>query len=217
MKHIPLLFSLSLLLLGCSNNPPEKMSENTTAHVDDEGRANLVQTNAEFATEEALDLNDKAMELVRNSEYDEARKYFLKALKIESNNPTILSNLGLIEKVTYHTEEAIAWFNKAIAADSSCYRAYVNYSLLMFEEGKYNKSIELAEYVIKNCDDADVTGSAYFNAALSLSENDDCVKARDYFNKFVTAFNDADFIQQQKIQLEDKLNGCEYRQKNNGQ
>ncbi len=74
--------------------------------------------------------------LVRAGKVDEATKYFLKALAIQSDYADAQSALGEILANQQKTSEAIRWFKRAIRSNPNYTQTYLNLGFLLQSQGK---------------------------------------------------------------------------------
>ena len=70
---------------------------------------------------------EEGLNYVRNQDYRNAKKCFLKANKAYPNSPVILNALGNVVAMTEGFPDAYSFFKKAFDTDSSYIRTYINY------------------------------------------------------------------------------------------
>lgn len=137
---------------------------------------------SDFKTPEALEFNTKGIALSREGRYAEAKKMFGKALQIEPDNSTILSNLGINAEKKGNIQKAIFYFNKSISiSDSVNYMAINNLGLLYCHQKQYEKGRALWDYIVENAKDDNILFMTYLNKLTFDGKLRDCVQAnKDY-------------------------------------
>ncbi|HTO36532.1 MAG TPA: hypothetical protein VLZ72_09845, partial [Flavobacterium sp.] len=96
MKYYLLILMVSLMFSCKTEN--KSNDEIDVAITNKNGQIDVFYNDEEFQSKEAANLNFDGVELAKNNEFNRAETKFLEALDIEPNNPTILNNLGNIEK-----------------------------------------------------------------------------------------------------------------------
>lgn len=87
----------------------------------DKGKINVYMGIDRFETKEFDRFNSEGIELSKKSEYEKAELIFLKALRIEPNNPTILNNFRNVKKHHNKYEESIKYYEKSLIISDSLY------------------------------------------------------------------------------------------------
>lgn len=174
------------LVMAC--NPTEDQKQNNT-DVDESTKKTEVGVQ-NFSNPKARELNDKGQIAAKESNFVEAQKLFKEALKLEPNNPVILNNLGFTEHSLDHSNDANQYYLKAIEIDSTYIKTYANYSLFLYENGDYKKAVKIAEYGIQNTEDNEIMGLCFYHATLSLNQLNECAKAKEYYEQFITLFGE---------------------------
>ena len=132
-----------------------------------------------FETAEAENLNNQGVEYARKGYIEKGNELFKKAESIEPNNPTILNNLGNSNSYMEKHSEAINYFSKALKVSDSTYlSAGSNLSLEFFKIGKYNKGVQIADYVIRKSDNEFHTIAARIHKSFNLTRLGKCEKAK---------------------------------------
>lgn len=138
----------------------------------------------EFISEEVKSLNNHGIEFVKRGEIRNAEIKYLEALKIEPNNPTILNNLGNIEKVKKNYEKSIMYYEKSlIASDSLYYSSAVNLGLLSNELHSYSRAIKLFEFVILKSKNPSQKAIAYLSLCNAYLSSGQCEKGKSVLKK----------------------------------
>jgi tetratricopeptide (TPR) repeat protein len=91
--------------------------------------------------ESADDLNDSAMQALRNNHYDLAADLFQRTLKLNPNHKTAWENLGLAYLSLNQTDRAIEAFQKQIALNPYDQYAYAYLGLAYQRQQKYDEAI----------------------------------------------------------------------------
>src|SRR5580700_4750067 len=100
------------------------------------------------AHNQAVEFNNRGLELYKAGKIDEAIKQFRQALAIYPNFPEADSNLGLALDAKGNDDEAIADFNKALALKPGDAVTESNRGLALYHEKKYNESIAAYQQAI---------------------------------------------------------------------
>jgi tetratricopeptide (TPR) repeat protein len=169
-----LLLSLVIVLLNSCNDSKK-------ATINDEQNKSIPSDY--FKDEKAANLNEKGIELSKSGNYEEGKEVFLRALELEPNNPTTLSNLGLNRFLDYDYHNAIEYYQKSYKISDSTYHiAAINLGLTYFYNEEFDKGIEITNFVIESTNDKDILSSAYVHRALNYLGNDECEKAQTDLN-----------------------------------
>lgn len=100
-------------------------------------------------------ISDNALELMQAAKLDESLAEWRKALAMEPDDVTALSNYGSALSVAGRTEEAMAQFEKAVAGNPGNYRTLSNYGAALARAGRFDEAaarLERAHQI--NPDDA---------------------------------------------------------------
>ena len=115
--------------------------------------------------------------------YQEAIKYFIKAIKLNPHKPTIYYNLGLAYHHIGNMEEAITYYEKAIELKPDYAEAYCNLGMSFNEKRDLEKAIESYEETIKI--DPNHAG-AYMNLGNAFVLCGDCHTAIENYKKAIS-------------------------------
>lgn len=197
----------AFLLLSCGSNQTkkERVDDKNTVFEDKNGRVNTVNSGEYFENEEADKWNTTGVYAIEDGDYDIARESFLKGLKIEPQNVTLNNNLGLVEMDTKNFDEAERYFQKAIELDSTYFKSYTNYSLLLYKMEEYERGVDMANYVIQNCEDDRRLLGAYLNATFSLIQLGECDQAHEYYEEIEKLSEGTDVYDDQKRRLKQRM------------
>ena len=103
---------------------------------------NTLQSQSQAATHnQAVEFNNRGLELYKAGKIDEAIKQFRQALAIDPNFPEADSNLGLALDAKGEVDEAIVDFNKALALKPTDAITESNLGLALFHKGKLDESL----------------------------------------------------------------------------
>jgi tetratricopeptide (TPR) repeat protein len=207
-KAIVYLFSL-VLLISCGKKGPETTHEKEKLQVDPDGNLNRVQEDDYFKTDEAAQYNQRGIEYAQQAEFENAKEWFLKANAAEPNNATVLNNLGLVEKNMGHLKKSEEYFKKTIFLDSTYYKAYTNYSILLYEQDRHLECVENCEYVINHCQDDNMVLIAYLNSTISLVRLNRCDQAQRHYNLVVEKTKGISDYDEQKRMMAEELKKCQ--------
>ncbi len=162
-----------------------------------------------FKNPEAEILNEEGINHSINGNYNHGKSAFLKSLKIEPDNPTTLSNLGLAYFLTDDYNNAIKYYQKSyIVSDSLYHIAAVNLGLTYFYKKEFNKGIYITNYVIKHTDDKSLLSSAYTHRALNFLGNNDCKKAQTDLKHIINNFQGEKNVKYNIRDLTTKIRTC---------
>lgn len=158
---------------------------------------------------DAADLNKNGIELSKSGNFKKGRESFLKALELEPNNPTTLSNLGLNYYLTNDYNTAIKYYKKSYKASDSTYHiAAVNLGLTYYYNKEFEKGIEITNYVINNTIDVEVLSSAYVHRALNYLGSNRCNDAQADLNHIVNNFSQENNIEYHIRDLKKRIQNC---------
>ncbi|MBQ0788579.1 MAG: tetratricopeptide repeat protein, partial [Oceanihabitans sp.] len=128
-----------------------------------------------FETQEAENINDDAIEFSKKGKYKKAEQTFLRALQIEPNNVTILSNLGLNLSLVGDYYGAINYYQKSYKlSDSTHHIAAINLGLAYYNIESYKKGVDITTFVIHNATNKPFLASAYVNRAFNYIKMNNC-------------------------------------------
>lgn len=187
----------------------EVLDGNTMVSISPNGLAQGNALDKEFLTIEAADLNTIGVNLGRQGDYQEAKSNFLEALIIEPKNPTLLSNIGLVEMLLKNMPEAIEYFQRALLISDSTYlNAAANLGLTYYKNFEYHKAIEISEYLISKTDDRILLASAYITLTLVYIDIGRCHLADELIGFLEGVAGDSETFKQQARGLRNTLEGC---------
>ncbi len=86
--------------------------------------------------------------------FDDARQAYERALELRPSYPEALSNLGEWCIAKRKTEEAVAWFDKALQSSPRFFEARLNRIAALFELGRLDAALEAAEQLIADHPDS---------------------------------------------------------------
>jgi tetratricopeptide (TPR) repeat protein len=81
-------------------------------------------------------------EKIRGQDYEEAEKYFLSALRIDSCFADALNNLGTVEERRKNLPSAIRYYTRALRCNDKFFLAYVNRANAYYENGQFSEALE---------------------------------------------------------------------------
>jgi|SRR5690554_496484 len=190
MNKIKCYYILSaFILFGCKNDVKNDRQNHLKPEMEiiipkGSERARGFFGNEVFKNNTANKLNLEGTRFLRNGEYLNAEEKFIEALKYESDNPTILNNLGNLTSDFGNEIKAIEFYKKAIkCSDSTHFSSLYNLGLIYCETRDYNKSEEVLTYVLRNFDNKDQQSVAHIvltNVYLNLKY---CEKAKTSLNQ----------------------------------
>lgn len=162
-----------------------------------------------YNNQSAADLNEKGIELSQSGDLSEGKEVFLEALKLEPNNPTTLSNLGLNRFLDYDYDNAIKYYQKSYTISDSTYHiAAVNLGLTYYYTEKFDQGIVITNYVIKHATDSNILSSAYVHRALNYLGQEKCDKAQTDLDYITDNFLGEANIDYHIVDLTEKINDC---------
>lgn len=133
----------------------------------------------------------KGLEKVELSNYKQAKEYFLKADKLEKNNPVILNALGNTEAALQNLNLSTSYFLRARHIDSNYVHTYINYARLLNQMKKFAEAeMELRKSPDLRNLDSNIYAAWHFNLANAYFGQNKCVesirqieRAGDFVNK----------------------------------
>lgn len=180
---------VSFILFACENEGKNVRKHNLEGEIEivtpkGSERPQVFSGNHEFKNRTANSLNSQGMSFIRNGEYLNAEKKFIEALKYESDNPTILNNLGNLTKDFGDTNRAIEYYKKAIEfSDSTYFSSVYNLGLTYCNSKRYDDSEEILKYVLKNFDNENQQSITSFTLAKVYLGLNDCTNAERFMEK----------------------------------
>ena len=120
---------------------------------------------------------------LQKSEHKLAEKFLIKSLEIDSKNPNVINNLGILKKKINNIDEALNYFNENIKLNNFL-SSWVNKSNILLENKNYKEGLDFSEQALiaypnnlklKN------------NFALFLFENGLIERALNVFDELVLA------------------------------
>lgn len=201
--NLILLSISSLLFMSCLNMAKE----------DNIKKKEITIPGNDFQNSEAEKLNEEGVQMSKNGDYKSGKAFFLKALEIEPDNPTILSNLGLNNYFTKDYESAKIYYQKAYTLSDSTYHiAAINLGLTYFYNKEFDKGIEICNYVINSTEDKVILCTAYVHRSLNYLGKDECQKAQADLFYIQENFKGIGNSEYHIKDLTEKVNYCiEYR------
>lgn len=193
---------LLIITVSCKNNSTKEETNNINE------QHKILKGNS-YKNTEANDLNEKGVDLSITGNYYEAQIAFKKSLKIEPDNPTTLSNLGLNNFMLYEYDNAIKYYQEAYKiSDSTYHMAAINLGLTYYYKKDFNKGIEITTYVINNTTDTSILSTAYTHRALNFIGNNNCEKAKTDLEHIKSNYRGMQNVAYNIIDLNNKLNSC---------
>jgi tetratricopeptide (TPR) repeat protein len=119
--------------------------------------------------------------LVSNKQFEEADDYFLQAITLDSQFP--VPYLGLAESKSFQGdfESAHHISNQMLDAFPNWFRPYQTASTIYYQEGDYEKAIELSKMSLEKLE----TGVSYLLISKSNFQLNKKELAMDYYNKAI--------------------------------
>jgi tetratricopeptide (TPR) repeat protein len=94
-------------------------------------------------------LNLKGVLLTELGRFDDSKKIYTEALKLESNLAEIHNNLGMLYLKTKKLDDAVVSFQEAVKKNVNYARAYVNLGKAFIESEKYDDAIKAFEKALE--------------------------------------------------------------------
>lgn len=162
-----------------------------------------------FENVKAQELNDLGIEKAKDEKYDSAEKLFFEALKIEPENPTILSNIGLCYQSKEMYGKAIEYLEKSLVVSDSTYLiSGVNLGNLYYQNEDYGKGINILNFVIENTDDNGLLIIAHINRGFNYYGKQDCKKAKSDLKFAKSLSSNHKDVKFQIDRLESRIKNC---------
>lgn len=140
---------------------------------------------AYFATKEAEELYNEGIVASINNDFPKADKKLKAALKIEPENFNTLEALGNAYANGNRLDEAVKYFNRAIAVSDSIYPGvFLNLSKVYAAQDEFQKALAALEYVIniEGKDDYILQVFTYYQFTVVKMALLDCAGAERSFN-----------------------------------
>tara|TARA_Y100000590_G_C15716795_1_gene1012166 strand:+ start:890 stop:2653 length:1764 start_codon:yes stop_codon:yes gene_type:complete len=117
-----------------------------------------------------------------NSDYEKAKEFLVKAIKIEPSNTTILNNLGTASKELGKSDEAINFYKKVLEIDSNHINANYNLGLIFYRSRDFQKA---KNYLEKTVNIEPNYALAHFNLGNLQKEFKEFKKAQTSYLKAI--------------------------------
>ncbi|WP_053978601.1 tetratricopeptide repeat protein [Mangrovimonas xylaniphaga] len=196
MNRLIIFFLFSISIVGCKN---KTYNEEQDKIIDGDF----------YKNNDAADLNKNGIDLSKSGDLKKGRESFLKALEIEPNNPTTLSNLGLNYYLTEDYDNAIKYYKESYKTSDSTYHiAAVNLGLTYYYNEEFDKGIEITNYVINNAQHDEVLSSAYVHRALNFLGNNRCDDAQADLNYIIKNFKRENNVEYHINDLKKRIKNC---------
>src|SRR5574344_238157 len=121
--------------------PPDKIEHLSVEPV--EQKTQEIAYNSEY-------YNKKGKELYLKGNFDEAKQYFKKAIKLDRKNKLALNNLGMLYWQNFDTKTAIKYFLKAHKVDAKYTQPLINLSLLYKQKGDDINRLKYLQIALEN-------------------------------------------------------------------
>ncbi len=131
----------------------------------------------------------KALECVRQDDYECAKEYFEQALSIDPDNSIITNDLGLTEMRLFNYDKASELFLKAISLDSNYFIVYSNLGLNYYYDEQYDKAVNILKSVKIDSAGYRERRANYFHLFMNYTKLINCDSAYHYYGlakKFAT-------------------------------
>ncbi len=217
LKNIKLKFVLLLLLLIPVYSCKEDVTSNDSEALDvievekrtDKEDVDIFIGSDLFENGEAERLNNLGIEFAKKEEFRKAEEKFIAAYRIEPNNPIVLNNLGNIYREIGTNKMALEYYSESFnASDSTYFLAGYNLGIAYCNEGEYEKSLDILEYIIDDTDDAYKKMLAeYVIVRVYISQNE-CAKAEKLYNKIKGDLDNYPQFKENRELLELKMKDC---------
>lgn len=197
MKKIFILFFIASSLVTC------KKAEKTFIKVNDNPLIeyykigdNIEIFSSDFKMGSEEELNEKAIKLIINGNYEDGEIKLLKALSINPNSSIVLNNLGNLKRQLKEFPKAIEYFNKAIIlSDSTYYPSIINLGKIYGHLGEDVKAEKLYNHIIEKSNIEFLIGLSHYGLAKMYLDYGWFEKANLSISKseyFLSSYNDFD-------------------------
>jgi Flp pilus assembly protein TadD len=132
-------------------------------------------TKIEAPATEFYRLADNGLEFLQKGQYDAAISEFRKALAMDPDDTTALSNLGVALTSAGRFDEAAAQFRKTIEVDPENFKAHGNLGVALARSGRFAEAIPALEKAVSLDPDDARTRSALGGALVNLGRLDDAM------------------------------------------
>jgi tetratricopeptide (TPR) repeat protein len=140
MKNIVyiLLFLILLTLPGCTTPSPKETKK--TGPYPESPAAKRTPEIEQLKL--ARQFQQRGEGSLKDKEYEEALKLFLKAKKIRPDSDELLFDIGLTLRHLNRHEEALIYFHKALAINPRSYQSLRNIGIIKREKEQYSESVK---------------------------------------------------------------------------
>lgn len=178
-----ILFTLILLfIISC-----KKKSKNLLNRIS--GDAHLVEKNS-FEFKDSLSIVNYNLGIaeLKNENLKKAKLFFIKSLKIEPNNTSILNSLGNLEANFGNYQKAYEYFEKALNINKRNTLTYLNYGVALNKSIEQKKAIEIWKkglYIERNTEKTGYFNYNIANAYYKLENYSESKKHNDLALKII--------------------------------
>lgn len=199
--------------MSCSdkNNSDNKSTESLIEIIQREDPIDLDIFHGEdtFQIQEARELNNLGIKLIRQNRYKDAEKKFIAAFRLEPENPTILNNLGNIYREIGTEKMALEYFNDALmVSDSSYINAAYNMGVSYCTIEDYKKSEIILKYVLNKTNDKVWKMLAKYQLSRVYLNEERCSEAKKIYQEIKTDLNTYPKLKENQEKFEVSLENC---------
>lgn len=137
----------------------------------------------EISDNKAKNLFIEGMKEAQMENFSESKILFEKANMMEKDNVIIINGLANSENVLGEVAKAESLYQKSLKIDSSFVPTYVNYGNLLNEQKRFEESEEILLKGLSKNPTNDAKIGLYFNLALIMKKQNQCLLARQYAEK----------------------------------
>ena len=137
----------------------------------------------DISDDKAKNLFIEGMKEAQMENFSESKIFFEKANMIEKDNVIIINGLANSENILGEVAKAESLFQKSLKIDSSFVPTYVNYGNLLNEQKRFEESEEILLKGLSKNPTNDAKIGLYFNLALIMKKQNQCLLARQYAEK----------------------------------
>jgi len=140
----------------------------------------------------------KALQLLKNKEYDEAAKLLIELMETEKEEPRHFTNFGKLLFQMKQYEEAERFFLKSIELDETFAEAFNGLGNLDYETSLYDDAVKVLHHAIKlGLNDSDV----FFMLGMSYVQKDNITLSLPYLQRSAELSNEVEKIFQYGLSL----------------
>jgi tetratricopeptide (TPR) repeat protein len=207
-----ILFLFLIILNSCDNHKESKAPANDTVEIlnrNEENDLEFFYGSDSFDMEETRKLNNIGIQHIKKNEYKKAEQYFIKAYRLEPQNPTVLNNLGNVYQEIGTHKMALEYYEEALRnSDSTYLKAASNMGGSYRSRKEFDKSEQILNYVISRTENEFEKTVAKYTLVKVYNDQSKCEKARELYLKIEPYLDKYSELKENREKIELEMENC---------